>query len=67
MRRFLHANSLAILAAGALGLGGATAAVSPRLPIRSGQYPSDADAPQVGGCSEGPDVVDLVRKIYWTC
>ena len=30
---------------------------------------SDADqfAPEVGGCSEGPHVVDLHAKVYWTC
>jgi len=30
---------------------------------------TDADryARDVGGCSGGPDVIDLVKKIYWTC
>ena len=32
-----------------------------------GTEPADADAPEVGGCSDGPAVVDLERKIYWTC
>ena len=29
----------------------------------------DADrlAQDVGGCSDGPEVVDLEQKIYWTC
>jgi hypothetical protein len=26
-----------------------------------------ADATEVGGCSDGPEVVDLERRIYWTC
>jgi hypothetical protein len=29
--------------------------------------PSDIDASDVGGCSDGPEVVDLKNKIYWTC
>jgi len=32
-----------------------------------GREPTDVDAPQVGGCSDGPAVVDLERKIFWTC
>ena len=32
-----------------------------------GTEPADADTPEVGGCSDGPAVVDLERKIYWTC
>ena len=32
-----------------------------------GTAPGDVDAPGVGGCSDGPAVVDLERKIYWTC
>lgn len=28
---------------------------------------SDINAKEVGGCSDGPTVVDLVNKIYWTC
>lgn len=28
---------------------------------------SDREATEVGGCSDGPEVVDLVGKIYWTC
>jgi hypothetical protein len=32
-----------------------------------GDRPSDRYAPEVGGCSDGPEVVDLQRRIYWTC
>jgi hypothetical protein len=32
-----------------------------------GQVPADADAGEVGGCSDGPAVIDLEKKIYWTC
>ena len=28
---------------------------------------ADARAPEVGGCSGGPEVIDLKRRIYWTC
>ena len=28
---------------------------------------SAAEAEYVGGCSDGPDVVDLENRIYWTC
>ena len=30
---------------------------------------SDEDrmATEVGGCSDGPEVVDLKKRIYWTC
>jgi len=28
---------------------------------------SDIFAEEVGGCSDGPTVVDLVNKIYWFC
>ncbi len=27
----------------------------------------DAAAPEVGGCSDGPAVIDLEKRIYWTC
>jgi hypothetical protein len=27
----------------------------------------DLTAPEVGGCSDGPDEIDLVQRIYWTC
>jgi hypothetical protein len=29
--------------------------------------PTDADAAEVGGCSGGPEVVDLQHRVYWTC
>ena len=29
--------------------------------------PKDINANEVGGCSDGPTVVDLINKIYWTC
>jgi hypothetical protein len=32
-----------------------------------GQEPSDRSAQEVGGCSDGPEVVDLAGRIYWTC
>jgi hypothetical protein len=32
-----------------------------------GSVPGDASADDVGGCSGGPNVVDLVARIYWTC
>ena len=32
-----------------------------------GSVPGDARAEEVGGCSDGPAVVDLVARIYWTC
>lgn len=32
-----------------------------------GNDPSDRTAKAVGSCSEGPEVVDLERLIYWTC
>ena len=40
--------------------------------VRSRQWiiaagPGDADADEVGGCSGGPEVVDPVARIYWTC
>jgi hypothetical protein len=28
---------------------------------------SDKGATEVGGCSAGPEVVDLQNRIYWTC
>jgi hypothetical protein len=27
----------------------------------------DRTAEEVGGCSDGPEVVDLRRRVYWTC
>jgi hypothetical protein len=32
-----------------------------------GQEASDQWAQDVGGCSDGPEVIDLQNKIYWTC
>ena len=32
-----------------------------------GHEDSDKLASDVGGCSDGPEVIDLVNKIYWTC
>lgn len=32
-----------------------------------GQEPADRHAKDVGGCSDGPEVVDLKQRIYWTC
>lgn len=32
-----------------------------------GQDPSDARAEDAGGCSDGPEVIDLLNRIYWTC
>jgi len=29
--------------------------------------PNDINAKEVGGCSDGPTVVDLIKKIYWSC
>ncbi|MUV14542.1 hypothetical protein [Noviluteimonas gilva] len=29
--------------------------------------PADQEAREVGGCSDGPEVVDLEKRIYWTC
>ena len=32
-----------------------------------GTRDSDRHAKEVGGCSDGPEVIDLQQKIYWTC
>lgn len=32
-----------------------------------GHSPADKFVQDVGGCSEGPEVVDLEKRIYWTC
>ena len=32
-----------------------------------GNSDSDRYAKDVGGCSEGPEEVDLRHRIYWTC
>jgi hypothetical protein len=39
---------------------------------KSGQWiivrtPADREAEDVGGCSDGPTVIDLRNKVYWTC
>lgn len=31
------------------------------------ETPEDRDAPEVGGCSGGPEVVDLDEHVYWSC
>lgn len=32
-----------------------------------GHTPSDLEFDDVGGCTDGPTVIDLVSRIYWTC
>lgn len=32
-----------------------------------GDKDSDRHVRDVGGCSDGPEVIDLQQKIYWTC
>ncbi len=32
-----------------------------------GQSENDAQVEDVGGCSDGPFVVDLEHKVFWTC
>jgi hypothetical protein len=32
-----------------------------------GDSDADREAGEVGGCSDGPSVVDLVKLEYWTC
>ena len=32
-----------------------------------GQSPADKAAAEVGGCSDGPPVIDLTARIFWTC
>ncbi len=32
-----------------------------------GQEASDQLVKDVGGCSDGPEIIDLQKKIYWTC
>lgn len=32
-----------------------------------GHSKEDRDAEEVGGCSDGPAVIDFRKKIYWTC
>jgi hypothetical protein len=32
-----------------------------------GENAKDRQAAEVGGCSAGPEVIDLKNRIYWTC
>ena len=32
-----------------------------------GHTPSDRELDDVGGCTDGPTVIDLINRIYWTC
>jgi hypothetical protein len=32
-----------------------------------GSVESDRESRDVGGCSDGPRVVDLMQRVYWTC
>jgi hypothetical protein len=32
-----------------------------------GDSPTDRNRDDIGGCSGGPNVIDLVNRIYWTC
>ena len=32
-----------------------------------GHDQADHEAPEVGGCSDGPDVIDFQTRIIWTC
>lgn len=32
-----------------------------------GKSEDDREAVDVGGCSDGPEVIDLASKVYWTC
>ena len=32
-----------------------------------GNSPGDAELADVGGCSNGPEVVDLKNQVFWTC
>ena len=32
-----------------------------------GSDPRDKDAPEVGGCSDGPSVIDFIHKKFWLC
>lgn len=32
-----------------------------------GYEDADRDAPEVGGCSDGPNVIDFKTRIIWTC
>ena len=32
-----------------------------------GREPADRSLPDAGGCSGGPEVIDLRNRVYWTC
>lgn len=32
-----------------------------------GTLPSDSEAAEVGGCTDGPTAIDIQNRIYWTC
>jgi hypothetical protein len=32
-----------------------------------GKSKKDSNAPVIGGCSDGPTIIDFKRKRYWTC
>ena len=32
-----------------------------------GHSPKDVDAREIGGCSEGPTIIDFKNKKWWTC
>lgn len=32
-----------------------------------GRQEADRELRDVGGCSSGPEVVDLVKRVYWSC
>ncbi|HEY1137241.1 MAG TPA: hypothetical protein VGE64_07110 [Xanthomonadaceae bacterium] len=32
-----------------------------------GKDAADRTAEEVGGCSDGPEVVDVKKRVYWTC
>ncbi len=32
-----------------------------------GDKSADRSAREAGGCSDGPEVIDLAGKVYWTC
>jgi len=32
-----------------------------------GHKDTDRNAPEIGGCSDGPDIIDFQSRIIWTC
>ncbi len=32
-----------------------------------GRSKKDRYAPEIGGCSDGPTMIDFKKKMYWTC